>query len=117
YMSSEQATGDRVMDGRTDIYSLGAVLYEMLTGDPPHTGSTAQAIIAKVLTDKPRSLRLSRDTVPRHVEAAVECALAKLPADRFARAQEFVDTLRGTRPVALPGGIDTPASIATDPTV
>src|SRR5213595_4280660 len=98
YMSPEQATGDRVIDGRTDIYSLGAVLYEMLTGDPPHTGSTAQAIIAKVLTDKPRSVRLSRDTVPRHVEAAVECALAKLPADRFATALEFIDALRGTRP-------------------
>src|SRR5256714_11294449 len=86
YMSPEQATGDRVIDGRTDIYSLGAVLYEMLTGDPPHTGSTAQAIIAKVITDKPRSLRLGRESVPPHVEAAVDCALAKLPADRFATA-------------------------------
>src|SRR5437773_3596144 len=87
YMSPEQATGDRVIDGRADIYSLGAVLYEMLTGDPPHTGSTAQAIIAKVITDKPRSLRLGRESVPPHVEAAVDCALAKLPADRFATAQ------------------------------
>src|SRR5437016_1675023 len=115
YMSPEQATGDRVIDGRTDIYSLGAVLYEMLTGEPPHSGSTAQAIIAKVLTDKPRSVRLSRDTVPRQVEAAVECALAKLPADRFATAQELIDALRGTRPVAIPAHIATPASTFSDP--
>src|SRR4051812_40061971 len=116
-MSPEQATGDRAIDGRTDIYSLGAVLYEMLTGDPPHTGSTAQAIIAKVITDKPRPVRLSRDTVPPNVEAAIDCALAKLPADRFATAQDFVDTLRGTRPVVLPSGLVTPASATTDPTL
>jgi serine/threonine-protein kinase len=115
YMSPEQATGDRVIDGRTDIYSLGAVLYEMLTGDPPHTGSTAQAIIAKVLTDKPRSVRLSRDTVQPHVEAAIECALAKLPADRFATAHEFVDALHGARPVTIPAGLLTPGSVTTDP--
>jgi serine/threonine protein kinase/Tol biopolymer transport system component len=117
YMSPEQATGDRVIDRRTDVYSLGAVLYEMLTGDPPHTGSTAQAIIAKVLTDKPRSIRLSRDTVPVHVEAAVQCALAKLPADRFATTQDFVDSLRGARPVTVPSGWATPASVSSDPTI
>ena len=89
YMSPEQATGDRELDGRTDIYSLGAVAYEMLTGEPPHSGTTAQAIIAKVLTDKPRHIRLTRDTVSPGVEAAIECALAKLPADRWATAREF----------------------------
>jgi len=88
YMSPEQATGDRVVDARSDIYSLAAVLYEMLTGEPPHAGKTAQAIIARVLTEKTTSTRVTRDTVPEHVDAAVLKALAKLPADRWlARAQ------------------------------
>src|SRR5207302_6089799 len=78
YMSPEQATGDRAIDGRTDIYSLAAVLYEMLTGDPPHMGSTAQAIIARVLSEKPRGIRTIRASVPYHVDTAVERALAKL---------------------------------------
>src|SRR5581483_3155608 len=101
YMSPEQATGDRHLDGRSDIYSLGAVLYEMLAGEPPHIGATAQAVIAKVLTDKPRSLRLARDRVPVHVEQAVDTALAKLPADRFATGQDFIDALNG-RPTLAP---------------
>jgi serine/threonine-protein kinase len=95
YMSPEQATGDRAIDARTDLYSLGAITYEMLTGDPPHTGSTSQAIIARVLTERPRSIRSSRPNVPAHVEAAVEHALEKLPADRFASAHEFADALSG----------------------
>ncbi len=93
YMSPEQATGDRAIDGRTDIYSLGAVLYEMFAGDPPHTGSTAQAIIAHLLTEQPRSVRAARAAVPEHVADAVEVALAKLPADRWSTAQEFVAAL------------------------
>ena len=95
YMSPEQATGDRAIDGRTDIYSLGAVTYEMLTGEPPHIGDTSQAIIARLLTEKPRSVRSSRSAVPEHVEAAVQRALEKLPADRFATAKEFADALQG----------------------
>ena len=95
YMSPEQATGDRAVDGRTDIYSLGAVTYEMLTGEAPHTGSTSQAVIARVLTEKPRGVRASRPNVPVHVEAAVEHALEKLAADRFATAKEFADALTG----------------------
>jgi serine/threonine-protein kinase len=104
YMSPEQATGDRAIDGRTDIYSLAAMLYEMLGGDPPHTGSTAQAIIARVLTDKPRSVRANRDMVPAHVDAALERGLAKLPADRFATAREFSEALTGSRSAAFAVG-------------
>ena len=95
YMSPEQATGDRVIDGRSDIYSLGAVTYEMLTGEPPHTGNTSQAIIARVLTDRPRPMRTSRAAIPEHVEAAVMHALEKLPADRFSSAHEFAEALQG----------------------
>src|SRR3954466_14821866 len=95
YMSPEQATGDRAIDGRTDIYSLGAVLYEMLSGDPPHVGSTAQAVIARLLTEKPRPIRATRDTVAPHVDHAIERALAKLPADRWPSAQEFARALSG----------------------
>src|SRR3989454_5568843 len=93
YMSPEQATGDRLIDARSDIYSLASVLYEMLAGEPPHTGPTVQSVIAKVLTDRPRPLRQLRESVPPHVEAAVLKALAKVPADRFQTAAEFVDAL------------------------
>src|SRR5687767_2512553 len=106
YMSPEQATGDRVIDARTDIYSLAAVLYEMLTGEPPHIGNTVQAIIAKVLTDRPHHVRHLRESVPEHVDAALMRALAKLPADRFATAGEFGETLTGAR--AMPAPPSTP---------
>ena len=94
YMSPEQAAGERQIDGRTDIYSLGAVTYEMLAGEPPHTGPTAQAVIAKLMTEEPRPLTALRRAVPSHVDAAVRCALEKLPADRFATARAFADALR-----------------------
>ncbi len=93
YMSPEQATGDRELDARSDVYSLGAVLYEMLAGDPPHTGATVQAVISKVVTERPRPVGELRDTVPVHMEAALETALAKLPADRFSTAEEFATAL------------------------
>jgi serine/threonine-protein kinase len=89
YMSPEQAMGERSLDGRTDVYALGCVVYEMLTGEPPFTGPTAQSIVARVMTDTPRQLRLQRQTIPPHVEAAVSRALEKLPADRFASAADF----------------------------
>ncbi|MFI5312177.1 MAG: protein kinase, partial [Gemmatimonadales bacterium] len=113
YMSPEQATGDRVIDGRTDMYSMGAMLYEMLVGDPPYTGSTSQAIIAKVLTDKPRAVRLSRASVPVYVEAAVDRALEKLPADRFATAHEFAEALQGKGAVVGAASAAAPATAAT----
>ncbi len=90
YMSPEQAMGERAIDARTDVYALGAVTYEMLTGEPPFTGASTQAIVARVLTERPASLRTVRDTVPVVVEQAVMQALAKLPADRFASAGAFV---------------------------
>jgi serine/threonine-protein kinase len=95
YMSPEQATGDRVVDGRTDIYSLGAITYEMLVGDPPHAASTSQAIIAKVLTERPASVRVGRPSVPPHVDAAIGRSLEKLAADRFATPREFAEALQG----------------------
>jgi serine/threonine-protein kinase len=84
YMSPEQAMGEREITARSDVYALGAVLYEMLTGDPPFTGSTAQAIVARVLTESPRPILPQRHTIPPQVEAAVLTALEKLPADRSA---------------------------------
>ena len=95
YMSPEQAMGEREITGRSDVYALGAVLYEMLTGDPPFTGSTAQAIVARVVTESPRPLHAQRHTIPPHVEAAVLTALEKLPADRFGTAAEFAEALAG----------------------
>jgi TolB-like protein/Flp pilus assembly protein TadD len=100
YMSPEQASGDREAQPSTDIYALGSVLYEMLTGDPPFTGSNVQAVIAKVIGEKPAKLRTIRDTVPEYVEAAVDKALAKVPADRFNTAQAFADALLAETPVA-----------------
>jgi len=93
YMSPEQATGDRQLTPRSDVYSLAAVTYEMLAGEPPVTGPNAQAMIAKLLTERPVSLRVVRDTVPPAIDLAVQKALSKVPADRFATAGEFARAL------------------------
>ena len=93
YMSPEQATAERELDARSDVYSLGCVLYEMLAGEPPHTGPTTQAIIAKIITDKPRPVTELREAVPASLALAVHTALAKLPADRFSSAAEFAAVL------------------------
>ena len=93
YMSPEQASGDREGDARSDIYSLGAITYEMLTGDPPHTASTVRAIISKILSETPSPISQSRELVPANIDAAVQRALAKSPADRFVRAAHFADAL------------------------
>ena len=95
YMSPEQAMGAREIDARTDVYPLGCVLYEMLAGEPPFTGPTAQSIVAKVVTEAPRGLAAQRHTVPAHVDAAVQTALEKLAADRFPTAGAFAEALRG----------------------
>ena len=93
YMSPEQAMGEREITAKSDVYALGCVVYEMLSGEPPFTGPTAQAIVARVMTEQPRSLTLQRHSVPPHVEAAVNRALEKLPADRFATAAQFAEAL------------------------
>jgi Protein kinase domain len=89
YMSPEQAMGDAAVDGRSDLYSLGCVLYELLVGEPPYTGPTAQAIVAKRLTDPVPSARRLRETVPPAVDRALQRLLAKAPADRFGSAAEL----------------------------
>ena len=93
YMSPEQATAEKEVSGRSDIYSLGSVLYEMLTGDPPHTGSSAQQIIMKIITETPPDVMVVRKTVPPNVAASVAAALEKLPADRFESAATFARAL------------------------
>ncbi|MBI1967644.1 MAG: SUMF1/EgtB/PvdO family nonheme iron enzyme [Gemmatimonadetes bacterium] len=98
YMSPEQAGGEKRIDARTDIYALAAVLYEMLVGEPPFTGPTVQAIVARVIADPPRPIRTIRPTVPPHIERALLAALSKVPADRPESAKAFVDLL--TRPTA-----------------
>jgi eukaryotic-like serine/threonine-protein kinase len=94
YMAPEQAMGEREITAKADIYSLGCVLYEMLTGEPPFTGVTAQAVIARAMTEQPRSLAMQRHTIQPHVDAAVSTALEKLPADRFTSASDFAAALQ-----------------------
>jgi len=93
YMSPEQATAEREITARSDVYSLASVLYEMLTGDPPFTASSAQAVIMKIITEQPAPVTTRRRNVPPNVAAAVARALEKLPADRFENAKDFADAL------------------------
>jgi tRNA A-37 threonylcarbamoyl transferase component Bud32 len=96
YMSPEQATGEREITARSDVYSLGSVLYEMLTGSPPHTGASAQQIIMKIVTEDAAPVTKLRRSVPPNVAAAITKALEKLPADRFESAKAFADALKNT---------------------
>jgi eukaryotic-like serine/threonine-protein kinase len=98
YMAPEQMSGDGGVDARADVYALGAVLYEMLTGEPPHMASSAQAVLVKRRSERPTGVRVLRESVPLHVAHAVERALEILPADRFPSAAEFAGAL-ATRPV------------------
>ncbi len=100
YMSPEQAAGERTLDGRSDIHALGALLYEMLVGDPPFLGSNPQIVIAKVVSERPPSPRAVRGSVPAAVDAAITKALAKAPADRFDTAAEFAQALTAPQPAA-----------------
>jgi formylglycine-generating enzyme required for sulfatase activity/tRNA A-37 threonylcarbamoyl transferase component Bud32/dienelactone hydrolase len=93
YMSPEQASGDSRVDARSDIYALGCMLYEMLSGDAPYTASTPQAVLVKKLTEPTPRISVVRETVPAAVEAALTKALAKTPADRFPTAQQFAEAL------------------------
>ena len=107
YMSPEQAMGDRELTPRSDVYALGAMTYEMLLGEPPFTGPTAQSIVAKVMTEKPAPLLPRRDRIPPHVEDVVLTALEKLPADRFETAAKFAEAL------AHPGSTPTVSRMPT----
>jgi serine/threonine protein kinase/Flp pilus assembly protein TadD len=107
YMSPEQASGDQELDGRSDLYSLGCMLYEMLAGEPPFTGPNAQAIILKRFTEPIPSVRTVRSSVPEPVERALVRALARSPSDRFPTAAQFTQAL-GVR-----GSASTPPGVAS----
>ncbi len=118
YMSPEQATAEKDLTNRSDIYSLGVVLYEMLTGDPPHTGSSAQQIIMKIVTDEARPVTELRKSVPAGVAFAIAKSVAKLPADRFASAADFATALTdgGTMAAAARSASAVPISRVVPPT-
>ena len=118
YMSPEQATAAKEITGRSDIYSLASVLYEMLTGEPPHTGASAQQIIMKIIAEPVQGVTSLRRSVPPNVAAAVERGLEKLPADRFESAKAFAEALtdpaygRGTAAFPAARGPALPATPA-----
>ena len=106
YMSPEQASGERTVDARADVYSLAAVVFEMLTGEPPFRGESQRAVMMKHLTEQPRRLRMLRAEVPTSVEDAVARALAKDPLIRFGSAYDFASAMRADAPArgrAFPG--------------
>ena len=113
YMSPEQATAEKDLTNRSDIYSLGCVLYEMLTGDPPHTGSSAQAILMKIVTEDVKPVTELRKSVPPHVAASIAKALERLAADRFESAKELAEALTNpafTLPTSQAAAVAVPGS-------
>src|SRR5579883_831291 len=116
YMSPEQASGDRTLDARSDVYSLAAVLYEMLAGEPPFSGPSPQAIIAKLMTSPAPSVRRVRPSVPEPIDAVLRQALAPVPSDRFPTAAEFARALDAARQASVATPALRPAASAADPT-
>ena len=116
YMSPEQASDDKPVDARTDVYSLGCVLYEMLAGQPPFTGSSAWTIIAKWLTEPMPSVRAARPDVPENVDLAIQRALAQSAEDRFATVADFARALQGAptgfTPVPTPVALPAPGAVS-----
>ncbi len=119
YMSPEQAAGERNVDGRSDVYSLGCVIYEAIAGEPPFTGPTAQIVLMRRFTETPRPLHEARDTIPAAVEQAVAKALARSPADRFATAAQFAQALHPAipTPAATPAITAVAAAAGTTPSI
>jgi serine/threonine-protein kinase len=121
YASPEQATAQETLDGRTDIYSLACVLYEMLAGEPPLTGSTPQMIQARRMSETPTALHTLRETVPAALDPVIARALGRIPADRYATASQFGQALQAvllsTTPAADANRAVTPESLATTPAV
>jgi len=111
YMSPEQAAGDRGTDAHTDVYSLAAVLYEMLAGEPPYTGATTQALLAKRFTEPPPSVRAVRSSVPEPVDAAIRKALAPTAADRFSNVAQLAQALQAGPPAATTTSPAPPAPV------
>ena len=104
YMSPEQATGEREIDARSDVYSLASVVYEMLAGEAPYSGANARAILAKQLADPVRPVRRLRDGVPKHVDDALAVALGRAPADRFPDMASFAAALEASGPAPARDG-------------
>jgi tetratricopeptide (TPR) repeat protein len=117
YMSPEQAAGSRDLDGRSDLYSLGCVLYEMLAGEPPFTGATVESVVHQHLTAEPPPVTTLRPAVPPQVAAALARVLAKTPADRFSPAAQFAEALRELAVTGAPGLAPTfgPSPVRTSP--
>jgi eukaryotic-like serine/threonine-protein kinase len=115
YMSPEQASGDKSIDARTDVYSLAAVLYEMLAGEPPFSGATTQVMLVRRLTEPAPSVRSVRPTTPETVDAAIRHALAAVPADRFSTMAQFTQALQSAASVTFASSVLSAAAPAPSP--